>query len=110
MGIVERIRRKAKKGQFEFSKHAVDQTIVRHITVSEVREAVETCEWIEDYPDDERGPSCLLLGITRRGRPLHLQCSYPSRPVVKIITVYEPDDDLWIEHRVRRSRNERNNG
>ena len=110
MEMAVRVRRKVEKGQFEFSKHAVDQAIVRHITVSEVREAVETCEIIEDYPDDKRGPSCLLLGLTRGGRPLHVQCSYPSRPLVKIITVYEPGPDLWIDYRVRRSTDERNNG
>ena len=78
-----RIRRKVEKGQFEFSKHAVDQTVVRHITVSEVREAVETCEIVEGYPDDKRGPSCLLFGLTRGGRPLHVQRSYPSRPLAR---------------------------
>ena len=36
------------------------------------------------------------------GRPLHVQCSYPSRSLVKIITLYEPDPDRWIEFMVRR--------
>jgi len=60
-------------------------------------------EIIEDYPDDKYGPSCLILGFTRRGRPLHVQCSYPSRPLVKIVTLYEPDDDLWTDFRRRKS-------
>jgi hypothetical protein len=47
------------------------------------------------YPDDRYGPSCLILGYTRNRRPLHIQCSYPSRPVLKIITVYEPAFDKW---------------
>ena len=57
---------------------------------------------IEDYPDDKYGPSCLLLGHTEAGRPLHIQCSYPSRPLIKIITLYEPDASLRVDFKVRR--------
>jgi hypothetical protein len=60
-------------------------------------------EIIEDYPDDKYGPSCLVLGFTRSARPLHIQCSYPSRPLVKIITLYQPDPDKWIEFTRRKS-------
>ncbi len=57
---------------------------------------------IEAYPGDKYGPSCLVLGFTTAGRPLHVQCSYPSRPLVKLITLYEPDPDLWEDGRFRR--------
>jgi hypothetical protein len=100
--MIDELRDKIAAGQFEYSKHAVDQSILRHITVQEVREAVVTAEIIEDYPNDKYGPSCLILGFTSTQRPLHLQCSYPSRPLVKIITLYEPDPDLWVDYRVRR--------
>jgi len=93
------------KGQFEFSQHAVDQSIIRHIGVHEIREAFADGQVIEDYPDDKYGPSCLILGFALAGRPLHIQCSYPSRPLVKIITLYEPDPDLWIDFGIRRPRN-----
>lgn len=56
----------------------------------------------KDYPDDKYGPSCLILSFTQAGRPLHIQCSYPSRPLMKIITLYEPDPAEWVEFRVRR--------
>ena len=71
--------------------------------MQEVREAVSAAEVIEDYPGDKYGPSCLLMGYTAGGRPLHIQCSYPSRPLVKIITLYEPDPDHWIDFRTRRA-------
>jgi hypothetical protein len=32
-----------------------------------------------------------------------VQCSYPSRPLVKIVTVYEPDPSLWLDFRVRKT-------
>lgn len=100
--LIEEIRDKIAQNQFEFSQHAVDQSIVRHISVQELREAIATGEMIEDYPDDKYGPSCLVLGFTQANRPLHIQCSYPSRPLVKIITVYEPEPERWINFRTRR--------
>jgi len=101
--MIEEIRMKFGQDRFEFSKHAVDQSILRHISVQEIREAIAVGEVIEDYPEDKYGPSCLILGFTLTGRPLHIQCSYPSRPLVKIITLYEPEPQTWIDFRVRRT-------
>src|SRR3990172_5093178 len=104
MVAVDEIRAKISLGKFEFSKHAVDQSIVRRITVQQFREAVTNAKIIEDYPDDKYGPSCLVFGFTSAHRPLHIHCSYPSRPLVKIITVYEPDPAQWIDFTLRRKR------
>ncbi len=68
----------------------------------EIREAMRESEIIEDYPDDKYFPSCLLLGFTNMNRPLHIHCSYPTRDLVKVITVYEPDPAWWINSRIRR--------
>jgi hypothetical protein len=100
--MIEQIRIKIQARQFEFSRHAVDQSILREISVQEVREAIASGEIIEDYPEDKYGPSCLVLGFTWAGRPLHIHCSYPSRPLVKIITLYEPNPAQWIDCRARR--------
>ena len=104
MRLIQQIRDKFAQDLFEFSKHAVDQMILRRISVQEIREAIETGEVIEDYPDDKYWPSCLIYGTTRRGRPLHIHCSYPTRPIIKVITAYEPDAERWIGYRVRRER------
>ena len=101
--MIQDLQIKVAQGLFEFSEHAVDQSIVRHISVEEIREAFADGQIIEDYSDDKYGPSCLVLGFTRKGRPLHLVCSYPSRPLVKIVTLYEPDPALWIDFRTRRT-------
>jgi len=103
MALIEEIREKIKERIYEFSKHAVDQSIIRDICVAELEEAMAgQNEVIEDYPEDKYGPSCLILGYTKAGRPLHVQCSYPSTSLIKIITLYQPDPDLWIDFRVRR--------
>jgi hypothetical protein len=100
--MIDQIQEKFAHDEFEFSRHAADQSIWREISVGEIREAVSRGEIIEDYPQDKYGPSCLIFGFTQAGRPLHIQCSYPSRPVIKVITVYDPDPDEWEEWRIRR--------
>ena len=103
MSVLERIQSKILQRQYEFSRHAVDQSILRGVAVAEVEEAIGgASELIEDYPKDKYGPSCLILGFTRAGRPLLLQCSYPSRPLIKIVTLYQPDPNLWVDYRIRR--------
>jgi hypothetical protein len=105
--LIEEIRQKIIEEQFEFSKHAADQTILRRIQVQEVREAIAKGQIIEDYPDDKYGPSCLISGLTLAQRFLHIQCSYPTRPLLKIITLYEPDPRKWNDNFTqRRSSNE----
>jgi hypothetical protein len=100
--ILDDIRANIALGRFEFSEHAVEQSIVRHISVREVREVVAHGEIIEEYPDDKYGPSYLLFGFTREHRPLHVQCSHPARDLVKIVTLYQPDPGLWVNYRTRR--------
>lgn len=101
--MIDEIRTKIAVDEYEFSKHAVDQTIIRRISVTEIRETISKGEIIENYPDDKYGPSCLIYGKTAGGRAIHVQCSYPSRQMMKIITVYEPDPERWIDFNVRRS-------
>jgi hypothetical protein len=57
MSIIEDIRQKMAKNQFEFSQHAVDQSIIRGVSVQELREAMTNGVMIEDYPNDKYGPS-----------------------------------------------------
>ncbi len=45
------------------------------ITRDEIEEVIRSGEVIEDYPDDVRGHSCLLLGYGKENRPIHVVCS-----------------------------------
>ena len=64
------------------------------ITTSEVEAVVMSGEVIEDYPDDPRGHSCLLLGLGQDDRPIHVVCS-PKDDYLAAITAYLPDPDQW---------------
>lgn len=83
-----------------FSEHALRQMAKRDISDDEVVEAILSGEIIEEYPDDKYSPSCLIFGETKGKRPLHVVCSLPPR--VRIITVYQPDPDEWIDNRRRK--------
>ena len=90
--------------QYLLSRHAADQMIRRDIGAAEIEQAVlGPSEVIEDYPSDKYGPSCLILGYTDKGRPLHVQCAYPGPVVVRIVTVYEPDPVRWTDMRTRKT-------
>jgi hypothetical protein len=102
--MVTDIQKKIGSRCYELSRHAVDQGIRRDVSVREFEEALlGSIEVIEDYPDDKYGPSCLVLGYTSSGRALHVLCSRPSRPILKIITIYDPDPTKWLDDRIRRS-------
>lgn len=57
----------------------------------------------ENYPDDVRGHSCLLLGYGENERPIHVVCS-PKEEYLAIITVYLPYEEEWEDNfRTRKS-------
>ena len=69
----------------------------RMITTGEVRAVIEQGELIEDYPEDSRGHSCLMLGYGEGGRPIHVVCS-PKEDYLALITAYLPDPNEWSDN------------
>ena len=52
--MIDEIREKIRARRYEFSRHAVDQSIMRDIPVADLEEALSgKCEVVEDYPDDK---------------------------------------------------------
>jgi len=92
--ILRDVRKTATK-RILFLPHAVKQMSrpERMISVAEVRAAVRKGEVIEDYPEDARGHSCLVLGMGKN-RPIHVVCS-PRPDYLAIITAYLPSDKEW---------------
>lgn len=79
-----------------FLPHAVRQMSRpdRMISTADVRKVIEEGEIIEDYPEDARGHSCLILGRGNDGRPIHIVCA-PKNDYLAVITAYIPDDTQW---------------
>ena len=102
MKTIPRLRQQLSAGEFEFSRHALKRVVERDISDREIRDAGLEAVVVEEYPRDKYSPSCLLLGFTRAGRPLHLQVSRADTPLVRIVTIYEPTAANWIDHNRRR--------
>jgi len=66
----------------------------RMILRKEVCEVIESDEVVEDYPNDPRGHSCLLIGRTRDGRIIHVVC-VPKEDYLAVVTVYSPSLLEW---------------
>jgi hypothetical protein len=102
--IIDLVRRAASRKML-FLPHAVRQMsrADRMISPPEMRRVVERGEVIEDYPEDPRGHSCLMLGRGRDGQPIHVVCS-PKGDYLAIITAYIPTPEAWRDDfRSRRS-------
>jgi hypothetical protein len=100
MGI-ERIRELVEKDDFVISNHARTRMFQRNVSTDEIKGMILGGEVIENYPDDEPCPSVLLLGFLK-DVPYHVAVA-ECLDHVRIITVYKPEEDKWIDYRKRRS-------
>ena len=76
----------------------------RMIAAADVRRVAEIGELVEDYPEDARGHSCLLLGRDADNRPIHVVCS-PKDEYLAVITAYLPSPGEWqTDLKTRRQR------
>ena len=79
-----------------FLPHAIKQMSRpdRMITTDEIKEAVLSGEVIEEYPEDQRGESCLVFHA-KQNRVIHVVCA-PKNEYLAIITAYLPAPELWL--------------
>jgi hypothetical protein len=92
---IESICAKVKNGEYIISFSHTEKIRQREITSEEIEDAIRDGTIIEPYSDDPRGASCLILGFTSNGRPLHVVCGRLEDKEVLIITAYEPDIKEW---------------
>ena len=92
--ILTRVHQSAAK-RILFLPHAIRQMSKpdRMITTADIRTVIKDGETIEDYPDDTRGHSCLMLGFADK-LPLHVVCA-PKDDYLVVITAYLPSDQEW---------------
>jgi len=64
------------------------------ISTGEIRHVIEHGEIIENYPEDARGHSCLMLGRGEYKRPIHIVCAH-KEGYLAIITAYIPGEIEW---------------
>jgi hypothetical protein len=95
--------RAAAKKKILFLPHALRQMLrpSRMIRVEEIRHVINSGSIIENYPDDPRGNSCLVLGFGAEGRPIHVVCA-PREDYLAVITAYIPEVGEWSDDFKRR--------
>jgi len=101
---IENIRKKIDGGKYSVSFTHTEKLRLRKIEASEIEEAIFSGNIIEPYPDDPRGASCLIFGLTQKNRPLHVVCGRIDEDEILIITAYEPDPTEWEEDLKTRKR------
>ena len=80
------------------SEHAYDEAVDDGLSGVAVIDETTRGEVIEDYPNDPRGPSCLVLLAVGHNQPVHAVWGFDDGPGRAIlITVYRPAPDRWSE-------------
>jgi hypothetical protein len=61
----EWIKERARRNEFQLSGHAHRERQEEAINTWEIREALIECQSLENYPNDPRGPSCVVLDMLK---------------------------------------------
>jgi hypothetical protein len=96
----ERIIKLLEDDQFIVSNHARIRMFKRNISTDEIKATILTGEIIEEYENDDPCPSALILGYSGNAS-YHIVVAL-CIDHIRIITVYKPDENLWIENRFRK--------
>ncbi|MCX9015246.1 MAG: DUF4258 domain-containing protein [Candidatus Methanoperedens sp.] len=88
---------------YEISFHAEKERYAEDISLSDLETAISNGELLEEYHDDPRGQSFLILGYSQN-RPIHVVCGFTTMKWIRIITVYIPKLPKWIDERTRTKR------
>ena len=93
---IEIYRKLCKDDTIAVTQHANRRFNERGINLDDIESAVLNGEIIEEYPDDNPLPSCLILGKSADNLPLHIVAS-ADEEFLYIITAYYPSLQKWNE-------------
>jgi hypothetical protein len=106
---LKEVQRLLRGGQYEVSFHAQQERLEEDLDLIQIEAAIiEHGELLEEYPDDPRGESCLVLGFVG-SRPFHAVLGWATmkgetRRMLRLITVYTPTAPKWTDPRTRGGR------
>lgn len=83
------IQERVRKEEYFFSQHADKERQEEGLSIAEIEQALLKGVVLEEYGDTGRGESCLAVGFTDKGKPVHAVCG--KRGVyLAIVTTYIP--------------------
>jgi len=98
--LIEDIQRLVIEERYEITVHARERMAERGVSTEDLISLIINGEIIESYPDDFPYPSVLLLGYLS-GEAFHVVAA-KGRNLVKVVTVYRADEEIWLNHRTRK--------
>lgn len=102
MGItLEFICAEIRAQSYELSLHADNERLADHLTIAQVEQVLLNCQILEDYPDDPRGASCLVIGVAPEGTPVHVVCGRNRSDHLLLVTIYVPTMPKWKDSYTR---------
>jgi hypothetical protein len=75
--------------RYFYSKHGDLERQNDNLSINEIEQALLQGSVLERYADTGRGESCLMVGFTTKGKPIHVVCGKRGDSLV-VITVYVP--------------------
>jgi hypothetical protein len=102
LDILSAIKENIIMGKWWFSEHAIKNCDLRNIEIEELVISIMQGKLLEDYREDFRGHSCLILSYIKE-RPVHTVCGLHENGTV-IITAYYPEATKWIDVNTRREK------
>jgi len=76
------------------TEHAKTKLNLRGISIFDVQKTIENGEIIRQYEYDKPFPSCLILGLSVKGKFLHAVVSHDTE-FIYLITAYYPSTTIW---------------
>ena len=89
---LQEIQQLVRQNHYEFSFHAQQERLEEDFDITDIEAALlRTIEILEEYPNDPRGESCLMLGFAG-ARPIHIVLGWAGRKrdpgkTLRVITV-----------------------
>lgn len=82
------ILRCVKQKRVRMTIHVKKRMDERDIDTDDLLHVLENGDILEQYPNDKPFPSCLVKGMTREGREIHVVCSLTPEGILVLITTY----------------------
>ena len=98
--MIDEIKKNVCERNYRLTFHARARMFERHISNRDLVDLIINGEIIEEYHDDYRCPTVLMLGKTR-GIPHHIVVAICKDRLI-IVTVYLPNEDEWINSKRRK--------
>ena len=88
MSVINTIREKLKKGEYEFTTHFLEEMANDDLSFDDIKIAILKGKRNKTFTNDPIGPRYKIVGYAIDGRPIAVICRNRSTGMLLLITVY----------------------